>query len=195
MQAKPHLYLAAMFAGLVLAFSATAQAGSFQEVETKTLDDEDFVFPEDLNAPALNIVLLAISEEQDNGTWQGEALVDWYAALEEAGVLNDDVRAWHFSVLKVPFFVKGLIRGGMADDYKDKLPLNQAGALFIKDVPGFAEQADIAMDGQPNIVLVTPDGTLLQAFKGEVSDTSLAEVTAAVQAVTATDPATDQTTE
>ena len=83
---------------------------SFPTVEMVTLDKEDFVFPADLDASRINIVLLAMSEDQDNGTWQGEALVDWYAALEAEGALSDEVKAWHFSVLKVPFFVNKIIR-------------------------------------------------------------------------------------
>ena len=146
------------------------ELGVFQQIETETLDGEDFIFPDNLRAPSLNIVLLAISEEQDNGTWQGEALVDWYAALDAKGILSEKVMAWHFSFMKVPFFVKGFIRRGMAKDYKGKIPLDQAGPIFIKDVPGFAAEADIAMDGQPSIVLVQPDGKLLQLFKGEATD-------------------------
>ncbi|MCP4832584.1 MAG: hypothetical protein GY886_10260, partial [Gammaproteobacteria bacterium] len=54
------------------------------------------------------------------------------------------------------------------------------GPVFIKDVPGFAAEAGIAMDGQPSIVLVSPDGQLLQLFKGEVTDENLASLCAAV---------------
>ncbi|MGI9290139.1 MAG: hypothetical protein ACR2QG_02550, partial [Gammaproteobacteria bacterium] len=115
---------------LIAFFSLTAAAEqdrSFQQIEIKTLADEKFIFPDDLDASKLNIVMLAISYEQDNGTLQGDMLVEWYASLEDHGLLNDDVKAWHFSVLKVPFFVKGIIRGGMAESYEGKLPLNQAG--------------------------------------------------------------------
>jgi hypothetical protein len=166
--------------GLLLPGDSTAQDVSFQQVELKTLDKQKFVFPDDLRATKVNIVLLALSEEQENGSWQGDALVEWYAALESEGVLSTEVMAWHFSVLKVPFFVKGLIRGGMADTYKGKLPPSQAGPVFVKNVPEFAAQAGIALDGQPNIVLVAPSGEILQAFKGEVSPELLAQVVKAV---------------
>ena len=97
----------------LLTSSASAGDPAFASIETETLDEKPFMFPDDLRAGKLNIVMLAISEEQDNGTWQGEALLDWYAELAKAGLLSSDVMAWHFSVLKVPFFVKGLVRGGM----------------------------------------------------------------------------------
>jgi len=168
--------------------NASASQPAFQSVETATLDEKVFVFPDDLRAGKLNIVMLAISEEQDNGTWQGEALLDWYEQLAKAGVLSNDIMAWHFSILKVPFFVKGLVRGGMADSYRGKIPLDQAGAIFIKDINAFAKLANIELDGQPTIILVSPDGELLDRFKGAVSDAQLAKVIDAVKARTAIVP-------
>lgn len=167
---------------------AFASEPAFQSIETETLDEKLFVFPDDLRAGKLNIVMLAISEEQDNGTWQGESLLDWYEQLAKAGVLSNDVMAWHFSILKVPFFVKGLVRGGMADSYRGKIPMDQASAIFVKDVNAFAKLADIELDGQPTIILVSPDGALLDRFKGAVSDAQLAKVIDAVKARTAIVP-------
>ena len=109
--------------------------GVFQQIETETLDGEDFIFPDNLRAQSLNIVLLALSEEQDNGTWQGEALVDWYTVLDTKGILTEDVMAWHFSFMKVPFFVKGFIRRGMADDYKGKSLLIRQARFLLRTCP------------------------------------------------------------
>jgi hypothetical protein len=164
--------------------NAFADDPAFESIKTETLDEKPFVFPDDLRAGKINIVMLAISEEQDNGTWQGEALLDWYQELAKAGILSNDVMAWHFSVLKVPFFVKGLIRGGMADSYSGKIPLDQASAIFVKDIGAFAKSADIVLDGQPTIILVSPEGELLERFKGAVSTAELAKVVEAVAART-----------
>ncbi len=172
--------LAASLFVLQTTVAVCAATGSFQRVEIETLDEEEFIFPDDLKADSLNIVLLAIGTEQDNGQWQGDRLIEWYAALEEHGVLSEDVLGYHFSVMKVPFFVKGLIRGGLADSYAGKVPADQAGAIFVKDVESFARSAGIPLDGQPSIVLVAPDGELLQVFKGEVSDASVDAVATAV---------------
>jgi hypothetical protein len=158
------------------------ELGSFQRVEIETLDEEDFIFPEDFKGQSLNIVMLAMSMEQDNGTWQGEALEEWYMALAEQGVLSDEVLGYHFSVMKVPWFIKGLIRGGMADSYEGRMPLSQAGAIFIKDLEGFAGAPGIELDGQPTLVLVAPDGQLLELFKGEVSEEGVLAVGQAVAA-------------
>ena len=158
------------------------ELGAFQRVETETLDKEDFFFPDDFQGKSLNIVMLAMSKEEENGTWQGEALVEWYTALAEQGVLSDDVLGYHFSVMKVPWFIKGLIRGGMADSYEGKLPLSQAGAIFIKDLEKFAGSPGIELDSQPTLVLVAPDGKLLELFKGEVSEEGVTAVGEAVAA-------------
>jgi hypothetical protein len=169
----------------LLSMSASVNAnelGSFQRVETETLDEEDFVFPDDFKGQSLNIVMLAMSKEQDNGTWQGEALEAWYMALAEQGVLSEEVLGYHFSVMKVPWFIKGLIRGGMAESYEGKMPLSQAGAIFIKDLQGFAAAPGIELDGQPTLVLVAPDGRLLELFKGEVSEEGVLSVGQAVAA-------------
>lgn len=157
-----------------------AEKGSFQQVDTKTLSKQKFTFPDDLSAGRLNIVLLAMSEDQDNGTWQGDVLLEWYAALETREVLNDDVKAWHFSALKVPFFVKSIIRNGMADQYKGKLPLDQSAPLYVKNLAAFAKQAGVPLDDQPNIILVGADGVQLQQFKGEATDENVAAVVAAI---------------
>jgi hypothetical protein len=175
--------LVRMFIFVLFALAAPVHAnqlGDFQRVETETLDKQDFVFPDDLQGSAMNIVMLAMSNEEENGTWQGDALAEWYVGLAEQGVLTDDVLAYHFSVMKVPWFIKGLIRGGMAKSYAGKMPLNQAGAIFLKDLDSFAGAPGIALDGQPTLVLVAPDGELLELFKGEVSDEGVAAIGAAV---------------
>lgn len=165
------------------------EPGSFQRVEMETLDGEDFVFPDDFSGASLNIVLLAISEEQDNGQWQGDRLLEWYAALDDAGVLSADVKAYHFSVMKVPWFVKGLIRGGLADDYAGKVPADQAGALFVKNIEKFAAAPGVALDGQPTIILVAANGAFLETFKGEVSEAGVGQVVQAVEKNCGCEPA------
>ena len=173
---------------LVVPVSAN-QLGDFQRVETETLDEQDFVFPDDFQGESLNVVMLAISKEQDNGTWQGDMLVEWYAALNDAGVLSDQVLGYHFSVMKVPFFVKGFIRGAIAESYEGKLPLNQAGVIFSRKLDEFARAPGIALDGQPTLVLVASDGELLEVFKGEATPENIEAVSAAV--ATYLQPVTD----
>lgn len=160
------------------------ELGSFQRIETETLDDKEFIFPDDFKGQSLNIVMLAMAVDQENGEWQGEELKEWYAELADQGVLTDEVLGYHFSVMKVPWFIKGLVRNGMAKSYADKMPLSQAGTIFTKDLEGFAAAPGIPLNGQPALVLVTPDGKLVELFQGEVTPDNLEAVSQAIKAYT-----------
>ena len=167
--------------------AAEITGAKFAVVETETFDDEDFVFPDDCDGSRLNILFLALSDDQDNGQYQQEALLAWYAALEADGVFSDAIKPFHFPVLKSPpFFVKGIIAGAMSDSYEDKVPLDQAGVMFIKDLPEFAAVAKIPLDGKPTIIIASADGTPLELFKGDVSDDGLAAGKAAISTLAET---------
>jgi hypothetical protein len=168
-------------AGAATELSADA---AFAAVSAKTLDKEKFAFPGDVKGKQLNIVFLSMSDDQDNGTYQQEALLAWQAALDERGVFSDDVMAYHFPVMEgVPFFVKGIISGAMRDSFEGKVPPDQVAVLFIKDLEAFAEPAGLQLDGQPTIVIATSDAKPLQAFKGEVSPEGVEEIAQAIEAI------------
>jgi hypothetical protein len=153
-----------------------SEYGSFQQIETETFDKEEFVFPDNFKGAALNVIFLSMSEDQDNGQYQGEVLLDWQAALDERNFFSDQIVGYHFAVIKAPFFIKGVIRNAMRENYEDKVPLDQSGILFISDLEEFADAAGLAIDNQATIVFVSPDGELLQVFKGEASEQSLDEL-------------------
>lgn len=180
--------IAVAVAALVTGPVALAEnAPAFQDVETKTFDKKKFAFPDDFAAPKLNIVFLGMSADQDNGQYQQEALLAWHAALEEQGAFDADTLAYHFPVMESPpFFVKGIIRKAMAESYEGKVPLNQAGVLYVKDLEAFAAAAGLALDEQATIVLVTSDGQLHEVFKGEVSAEGVAAIRTAQAAYTGT---------
>jgi hypothetical protein len=69
----------------------------------------------------------------------------------------------------------------MADSYKGKIPLDQAAAIFVKNIAAFAETAGITIDSQPTILLVSPAGEILNTVKGPVSDENLSLVSAAIR--------------
>ena len=122
--------------------------------------------------------------DREDGTYQQDALLAWQAALEERGVFSDNVMAYHFPVMEgVPFFVKGIIVGAIRDSYEGKVPLDQAGVLFIKDLEAFAEAAGLVVDGQPTIVIATSEAKPLQSFKGEVSPEGVDEIVAAIEQI------------
>jgi hypothetical protein len=168
-------------AGAATELSADA---AFAAVSAKTLDKEKFAFPGDVKGKQLNIVFLSMSDDQDNGTYQQEALLAWQAALDERGIFSDDVMAYHFPVMEgVPFFIKGIISGAMRDSFEGKVPPDQVAVLFIKDLEAFAEPAGLQLDGEPTIVIASSDARPLQAFKGEVSPEGVEEIAQAIAAM------------
>ena len=170
--------------GTCVAVGQEPDMGSFEQVKTKTFDKEKFIFPDDVRATQLNIFFLAMGADRDAGEAQQLALIDWHVALAERGVFSDTVMPYHFPVLAgVPFFVKGMVTGAMRDTYEGKVPLDQAGILFIKDLAAFAGSAGLPLDDQPTIVIATAEAIPLQFFKGEVSPLGVDEIIAAIENV------------
>jgi len=180
-----------VFLVLGAAVSYADDAYRFMEVETETFDKEDFLFPDDLAGSRLNVVYVAMSEDQDNGQYQGQVLMEWHTALAEQGVFDEQVVAYQFAVIKAPFFIKGVIRNAMRDDFDGKFPLNRSGILFVKDLEEFAETAGLALDDQATIVFLSPDGRILSVFDGEPTEAGVQEIARAAAELVLAEPATD----
>ena len=179
------LLLVLLLASVCLAgpVSADAPSGTFLAVKAKTFSKDKFTFPASLKGARLNVLFLAMSEDRDNGQYQQEALLAWHAALESAGAFADDILAYHFPVLESPpFFVKGIIASAMRDSYKGKVPLEQAGVLYVDDLEAFAAAAELKLDARPTIVITAADGRPLHSVKGEVSPEGVQSLIAAIQA-------------
>ncbi len=168
--------------GTCVAVGQEPDTGSFEQVKTKTFDKEKFIFPDDARGTQLNIFFLAMGADRDAGEAQQLALIDWHEALAARGVFSDAVMPYHFPVLAgVPFFVKGIITGAMRDTYAGKVPLDQAGVLFIKNLDSFAASAGLPLDEQATIVIATAEAIPLQFFKGEASPPGVDEIVAAIE--------------
>lgn len=160
--------------------------GTFEQQKLKTFDKEKFLFPADLRGRPLNILFLAMSDSQEKGEVQQEALLAWHAELETAGVFSDQALPYHFPVLEgVPFFVKGIVAGAIRDSYEGKVPLDQAGPIFVGDLSDFAGSARLTLDDQPTIVIADADGVPLQVFRGDVTPEGVAGIAGAVEALLA----------
>jgi hypothetical protein len=167
-----------------------APEGSFEVVKTKTFDGEKFIFPKGMRGTAVNVVFLGMSNSQENGQLQQEQLLDWQAALDAEGVFSESIVAYHFPAMSSPpFFVKGLISNAMAKSYEGKLPMSQAGVLFLDDLAEFAAAAGLPLDDLPTIVIADANGKPLQVFKGLVSDAGVAELAIAIRAAAGEVPA------
>lgn len=161
--------------------AASGADGTFPTVEAKTFDKEKFVFPDGLRGGRLNVLFLAMTKDQDKGEYLQKALLDWQVALEQRGVLSDDVMAWHFPVLSgPPFFVKGLITRGMRKEYDGKVPLSQAGVLFVDDLDEFAAASGLTVDDQPTVVITNADARQLRTFKGDLTPEGADDVAQAI---------------
>lgn len=176
------LFFAVFTIWLGVSFPATAlELGEFERVKTKTFDKQKFIFPDDVRGERLNILFLAMSADKENGPIQQDALLEWHTALADLGVFSADVVPYHFPVLTgPPFFVKGVIRRAMRDSYAGKVPLDQAGVLFVDDLDAFAAAAKLTLDGRATIVITSADALPLKAFRGEVSPEGVDEIAQAI---------------
>ena len=179
-------FLSIIIAGCVIAtcvaIGQEREPGSFERVKAKTFDKEKFTFPDDVRGTKLNMFFLAMGADRESGQAQQLDLLDWHEALAERGAFSDAVMPYHFPVLAgVPFFVKGMIVGAMRESYEGRVPLDQSGVLFIKDLDAFAGSAGLTLDDQATIVIVTTDATPLQSFKGVASPQGVDEIVAAIE--------------
>ena len=159
-----------------------AAGDAFARIETKTFDKQKFVFPDDLRATRLNVVFLAMTKDQDTGEYLQQALLDWQTELERRNAISDGVMVWHFPVISgLPFFIKGIVMRAMRKVYEGKVPLDQAGVLYVDDIDEFAAAVGQVVDDRPTIVLATPDARPLQIFKGDVTPEGADEITDAIK--------------
>jgi len=173
------LLVACLAVGLFVTASAAGER--FLTVEAKTFDDKAFVFPADLRGARLNVLFLSMTNDMEKGEYLERAMLDWQEALDARDALGDGVMGWHFPVLSgPPFFVRGMITRGMRKSYDGKVPLDQAGVLFVDDLDAFAAAAGLVVDDRPTIVITTADVRLLQTFKGDVTPESADAVARAI---------------
>ncbi|MEE4184627.1 MAG: hypothetical protein V2J12_02535 [Gammaproteobacteria bacterium] len=156
-----------MLLGNLSAASGPAQAQQLPGVAAKDFAKDDFSFPDDIDGPGPHLLFLGMAVDKDNGAEQGEALLVWFKALTADGLVPGAARPWHFSVIEgVPFFAKGFVRSGIAKTYGGLLPPSQGVVLFVDDVRAFAAAAGLTLDGQPRIVVYTPERGIIEVFTG-----------------------------
>jgi len=175
--------LAFLITGLFsVAIAQEVVDGQFPTIKMKTFDGDKFVFPDGMQGSELNVVFLGMSATQENGEWQQKKLLEIQAALDEQDVFSQQVMSYHFPAMpSPPFFVKGIIAGAMADSYEGKVPLDQAGVMYLDDLDEFAGESGLALDEQPTIVIADASGQPLQVFKGELSDELVAGLLVAIR--------------
>lgn len=149
---------------LIFCTGSLVWAGSFPTIETRTVGNDQFVFPDQALEHGPALFAIALSESRSNGEVQQQKLLDWHEQL----LAISDVRVYHVSVIQSPpRFVQGLIRRAIGKFYEDTVSGDHALILFIDDIESFASQAGFSIDDDPTIVLVDRSGNVLGFVKGE----------------------------
>nr|WP_319474219.1 hypothetical protein [uncultured Sphaerochaeta sp.] len=164
---------------LLLSCNQLLFAGTFPEEKAKSFADTDFVFPTDLIQDAPVLIALNIGTSRENGEVQQEALIAWKDAVEGSNTTLSYAPFYHISVIEgAPFFVRGAIRRGLAESFEGLIEPEQGGVLFLSKAEKFAKQAEIPIDGEPTVVVVSTDGTITGYVKGQVNSLSLSTLVA-----------------
>ncbi|NCC63495.1 MAG: hypothetical protein EOM15_02410 [Spirochaetia bacterium] len=151
-----------LFAGHV--FSAF----SFSEVDLRLFDDSRIVFPTDIVQGEPVVVALTLSSSRSNGEQQQEAFLEWHENIvDQVG----EQRLYHIAVIDgAPFFVRGAIRSGLAKSYEGIVKPSQGGVIFLSRAERFAAQGGISIDGEPTLVVLSPDQNIAGVIKGSYSE-------------------------
>ncbi len=154
-------------------------SGIFPEEKAKSFANTDFVFPTDLIKDTPVLIALNIGTSRTNGEVQQEALLAWQDAVEGSAAPLRFAPFYHISVIEgAPFFVRGAIRRGLAESFGDLIDPERGGVLFLSKAEKFAKQAEIPIDGEPTMVVVSTDGTITGYVKGQVDSFSLSKLAA-----------------
>ncbi|WP_321300948.1 hypothetical protein [uncultured Sphaerochaeta sp.] len=164
---------------LLLSCNQFLFSGTFPEEKVKSFADTEFIFPTDLIKDSPILIALNIGTSRENGEVQQAALIAWQDAVEGS---DDSLRYapfYHISVIEgAPFFVRGAIRRGLAGSFEGLIDPERGGVLFLSKAEKFAEQAEIPIDGEPTLVVVSTDGTITGYVKGEVNSFALSTLAA-----------------
>jgi hypothetical protein len=159
---------------MLLCTSNLVWAGTFPSVETKTIGNDSFVFPDQALKDGPALFAIALSESRNNGEVQQQMLLDWHEDLVSISKSNNTMGVYHFSVIQSPpRFVQGIIRRAIGKFYEGIVPDEQAVILFNNDIDAFASQAGFPIDDEPTIVVVDGNGAVIGFVKGENSPSNI----------------------
>lgn len=109
-------------------------------------------------APGITLVALNLARTQENGEEQLERVLDTHTRLETLGVTRT-LPVLHINVIAgAPRLVHGLIRRGLAGEYRDPVQSEQIIVLFVDDVDEFAREVGVPVTTDPAWLAVRPDG-------------------------------------
>ncbi|MBV1869554.1 MAG: hypothetical protein KUG76_01500 [Gammaproteobacteria bacterium] len=159
---------------VVLCLSSEWLLAGTEEITFLTFDGKKFSFPVDIKGRPLSLLFLAMADNRNDGESQQKILVDWYLALEDAGVFTDRMSVYYFSVVnKAPFFVKKIISNAIADVYKEIVSPSRLAVIFAKDINVFKSVSKSAVNEGPSLILLSLENEVILELNGSLDESKM----------------------
>ena len=164
---------------VVLLLMGILSAASFPSTSGRLFNDKAFTFPDDLVSDKSIVIALTLSSSRKNGEEQQEAFIFWHQQI--SSIVGQD-SLYHIVVIDgAPFFVRGAIRSALSQSYDTIVSPMQGGVLFLSRAERFAAQAGIQIDGEPTLVVLSPQQTIVGFVKGSYTQQRKDELLALLQ--------------
>lgn len=143
-------------------FALFSAAGGFSQqlpdIDARNGSGDSGSLHEFLHDSGSTLVALSMAEDQDTGEAQLQTLLQTHQTLDRRTNLSR-YRIIHVNVIAgAPWFVRGVIRRGLAGEYEDPVEDEQVIVLFIDDLAEFSSTVDIPVTQRPSWLSVSPDG-------------------------------------
>ncbi len=150
-----------VFLFLVTLLSSSLSAQSLPDVSTRSAAGDRGGLRDFLSGTGTTLVALNLARTQENGEEQLERVLDTHTRLERLGVTRTQP-ILHINVIAgAPRLVHGLIRRGLAGEYRDPVQSEQIIVLFVDDVDEFAREVGVPVTTDPAWLAVRPDGRVV----------------------------------
>ncbi len=156
---------------LILISSLSLFGGDFDSIKVKNGVNESLTFPTDFLSDTYTIFAFVLSSSREGGETQQQQLLSWHTRLTEHENFPKNIKIYHLPVIKnPPGFVKGFIRRGLANTYKETVEEKMVAVLFVKDSEKFASKATLPFEDEAVVAVVDPFGKVTGFVQGEVTD-------------------------
>ncbi len=153
----------------------SVSAASFQEIEVKNNAGTSLLFPTDMtsqNGPTLFAFILG--ENREKGTAQVQEMNSWQQALTTYPQAPENLVIYHIPVIEgLPFFLRGIVRNGMRDEYQETIGDEHIAVLFVKSMQSVFEGTGIPFTYEPTLVAVDSSHRIQGYIKGLPTEENL----------------------
>ncbi len=150
---------------------------SFSPRETKDSAGTSAIFPIDLIGQNSRIFAFILGESREKGEAQFDTMIQWHQALKVIPNFDPSEDIFHIPVIEgLPFFLKGIVRNGMADGYQGIVDGEHIAVLFVRDSEDLFSETGIPFTWEPTLVVVDRKGTVTGYVKGKVSEAGIEKI-------------------